>query len=177
MDWTISPYLGVGELKFGMSQANVARLLGPAVTITQAKDIPFLEPEDYEGLYSHEEVRAYGGEDYEKTMPTVAYLDDSAVSFTFFEVHQTLNIGGIPFFDGLPRDNILRLKDMSQSIVHAGEESYFFMDLGITLLDENMFDFSDTVIVFARGQYDRFIRDGLESGYCQLIKGSLDDLI
>ncbi|NAZ18087.1 hypothetical protein GT020_18855, partial [Glutamicibacter soli] len=86
-------------------------------------------------------------------------------------------IGGIPFFDGLPRDNILRLKDMSQSIVHAGEESYFFMDLGITLLDENMFDFSDTVIVFARGQYDRFIRDGLESGYCQLIKGSLDDLI
>ncbi len=174
--WDIHPYIGVADLTFGMRQATVAEFLGPAVAVTFAKDIPFLEPEDYEGLYTHEEGRAFSGAEYMKTMPTVAYLDDRAVSFTFFDVHETLNVGGIFLFKGVPGQNILRLKEVSQCVIRSDEGSCFFMDFGINVLDEDLFDFSDGVTVFSKGQYDRFILAGLRRGSCQYLKGDSNAL-
>lgn len=171
MLWDIHPYIGVADLTFGMQRDVVAELLGPATAVTFAKDIPFLEPEDYEGLYTYEEGRAFSGAEYMKTMPTVAYLDDRAVSFTFFDVHQTLNVGGIFLFKGIPENNILRLREVSQCVIRSDEGSCFFMDLGVSVLDEDLFDFSDGVTVFSKGQYDRFILTGLQRGSCQYIKG------
>lgn len=176
MEWSINPYDGVGNLKFGMSQRLVSELLGPAVKIIYPRDMPFLELEDYDGIYTHDEVRTFDGSDYEKSMPTVSYNEDSAISFVFSEVQESLNYRGIYFYRGIPRENILKLRDISRSVVRSHADYYTFVDLGIAVLDEDLFDFNDPVIVFSKGRYDRSILAGLKAGTSEFVKGGVQDL-
>lgn len=176
MEWNINPYVGVGSLKFGMTQKSISELLGPAINVIYPRDMPFLEPEDYEGIYTHDEVRTFDGADYEKTMPTVSYNGDSAIGFIFSEIHDGINYDGIYFYRGIPRESILQLKDISNSIVRSQGGYYTFIDLGIAVLDEDLFDFNDPVIVFSKGRYDRSILAGLEAGTSEFVKGEIQDL-
>lgn len=175
-EWNISPYIGVSDLAFDMSRIMIEDLLGPPVAVTYAKDIPFLQPRDYEGLWTLEEVRAFNEPRYNQTMPTVAYLEDSAVSLTFFDVHETLNLNGLYLFKGLPDRNVKELEENSQCVIHTDAGGLFFMDFGISMLDEEAFDFSESVTIFKRGQYSRFVLDGLDDGTCRLIKGRREGL-
>ena len=49
MDWVIEPYVGVGDLKFGMDAANVEALLGPP------------HDSDSRGMWTRYEFRKVGG--------------------------------------------------------------------------------------------------------------------
>ncbi|MGJ8604797.1 MAG: hypothetical protein ACSHXH_11780 [Marivita sp.] len=171
MDWTIEPLVGVGPIRFGDSPEEVAAKIGPARETQRLSAMPqFLQ--FLGGKDSVTELRSDPSIEYTQWMPNVAYEDGKVVELIMTDSQENLNINGIPFFTGVIDENFVALKTLSQKIAHTDDGTYFFVDLGISMLDEEIFGFEDPVTVFTRGHYDGFIEKSISAGTCRYIKGT-----
>ena len=169
--WDLNPGIGIGPLKFGMTPPQVAALLGPPTSVQDFSDWADAAGE-LEDDISFEENRM--PDNPANALPNLTYFEGLLTRATLWEGHSTFTIlGRSPYADEDMSDFIAHLCATSERYVYDGDEAYIFLDLGVTLLDENIMGTGEAITVFGTGQFDRYIASAIEDGTARFIKGSL----
>ncbi len=169
--WILRPGDGIGPLSFGMTPEQVAATLGPPTGVQDFSDW-ISEAGELEDDISFEENRI--PENPVHALPNLTYFENRLTRITLWEAHQSLRIfEKFPYEDEDMSAFVEFLCETSERYVYDNDDAYIFLDHGITLLDENIMGVEEAITVFAPGQYDRYIANGLAAGTARFVKGSL----
>ena len=133
IDWKIEPQVGVGPLKFGMSPAEVATILGLAERTLKIAD-KFIGMPELKKKFKDDtsEYRMFG--DVKTMKPTISYRSNKMNYISFEKSHDTLSIFGMNLFKTTRSKVIERLTTESKSVLITDNEyTLYFMDLGISM--------------------------------------------
>lgn len=167
-EWDIYPYIGVGEIEFGMSPEEVSKFLGPVVSREERSNLRGLEPgyaRYYKGLAT--EFRELPV----KKKPVVSFRNSRAELMDFTQSAKSLRVGGIHLFKGGRGAVVDALMNVSK-IVYKDREGFKFLDLGITLSSKDYYRDNPNIGVFARGHFDHLIERGLSENLGQMVRGA-----
>jgi hypothetical protein len=137
-DWLIHPYVGVGAAKLGMTQGQVAAILGP--------------PDDADVDSETDEIRE---ERKAAALQAVFSADEGQlVELGFSPPIAELELDGVRLFS-VPPDQALRhviQRDPDPRIIHG---FIVFLSLGITMTGfHNNDEAQKAVTIFAKGRWD-----------------------
>ncbi len=151
MIWTIVPYKSVGPLRFEMTPDEVAEQLGPPEEVSGA--MPAGASQELHAKYADHTVEFRLGRSGGEAKPTVRYEAGKAVSFDLFDTLRTAEIDGFRLFEHSKRQALQKLRRDSK--LYAEEiDGYVFFDFGISISNDDMWDDSPPINVFAKGQFD-----------------------
>lgn len=137
MNWEITPFIGMGPIRFRMTPAEVAAIVGPP------------ESTDDDDGYRRE-YRAWD-------LPIVSYESDGVTDIEAFREVQNVTFRGRRIFDE-PGLAVVRFLEQQNGGVRTNVGTLLFSDIGITSgrLDEGVRS-DHSVTAFARGLWDERI--------------------
>lgn len=152
LDWTIDPHVGVGPIRFGMSEAEVTEILGPPEHVRQT------------------EARTEFRENGEGEHCIVIYRDGGVSEIDFEKTAKTLSLDGRKLFSG-KRDALIDELIERTDTVFENFEGYVFPDLGLNMSNGENFRENPNICVFAAGVFDKNIAALIADGMGEFIKG------
>ncbi len=159
IDWIIRPHEGVGPLNFGMSEADVAAILGPP---------DFVRAGSAGRKVLSTEFRDSG----EGAHCVVIYGKNGVRELDFEKKAKTLALGSQKLFAG-KRDKLIDMLIESTDTVFESFEGFVFPDLGLNMSNAANFRENSNICVFERGAFDDLIRDVIEDELGEFVKGGL----
>ncbi|MGU3493001.1 hypothetical protein ACLBXM_03065 [Xanthobacteraceae bacterium A53D] len=167
MNWTIVPYKSVGPLRFDMTPDEVAEQLGPPETVSAA--MPAGASQELQEKYADHTVEFRLGRSGYEAKPTVRYEAGKAASFDLFDTLKTAEIDGFKLFEHSKRDALQKLKRESKLYVEE-VDGYVFFDLGISISNDDMWEDSPPINVFAKGQFDDLLEAAEDDEDIKLVR-------
>lgn len=152
-DWAIEPYVGVGPIRFGMSPAQVAEVLGQ----------PVVENKRVRGSLAFYEMPA-------KKLPVVIFESRKVALIDFTHFAKKLRLGDIYLFKEKRQPIIDKLIERS-TCVFENFEGYDFLDFGVSLSNARNFRDQKNIGAYRRGYFDELIARQTGGGRGRYIKG------
>ena len=130
MTYEITPQIGYGPIKFGMSPEEVEQHLGrPLETSARLSET---ETDEEEILYnSNQQVAWYGDEVSEKADLQVTYLNNSLIFITIFKKTKPLVYKGMNLHKFKSRQDNLEILARDEDVYYYDESGYFFPKSGL----------------------------------------------
>lgn len=167
MSWIVIPYVGVGDLRFGMSPQEVAEILGAAEEV-QGNPIPELASPELHARYHDYTTEFRLGARYEDAKPSVQYRAGKVVSVEVYEQNDTLEVVELLLFK-LDKTEV-NAGLMARSRHYAvSEDSFIFLDFGVAMSKDDTWEYAPSVNVFARGEFDTHVAEGVAMGTTRVI--------
>lgn len=157
MSWKIIPHVSVGPLRFGMTIDEVAALMGPPSHV-QEDAIPHGGSEELKSKYEDHRFEFRLAQPASQTKPTIEYQNGRVVSFEIYQELPGVEIGGYAIFDKELKFAIEALKKMSSEYGY-NDDSYVFLDLGVSLSNDDVWEYVPSINVFAKGHFDDFVNE------------------
>lgn len=158
LTWDVRPGGGVGPIEFGMTSSDVQRILGKP-EFCDNPEVPLGGPYPADERVTEFRMFDYSNEKYQ---PDVSFFSNRVVSLDVYTLHETLKLQDVALFKNTPTVLADILKGMSKSYAFD-DTSYIFLDLSIALSLET-WEISKSVTIFAVGEFDEFVEDGVEDG-------------
>jgi hypothetical protein len=167
MHWNIVPYVGVGPLTFGMTQTEVAAILGPPEAVQPAMSAgasPALKKK-----YRNDVVEHRIGKGAETIKPSIEYNKGRLVSIELHDLIKGVAYNGINLFE-LPKPEATRRLTELSSHYAVDHEDLVFLDLGIALSNDESWEYAPSINIFAKGQFDEIIAAGVTRGDTKIVR-------
>lgn len=170
-DWTIEPYVGAGPLKFGMSPADVAAILGPPESTSEiSASFALAGQDDMAEAFRDRTTEVRVGADRKTILPKLDYVKGKLVSIDFSPSTRDLELNGTRLFKLKPKERIVQLIESSGTVFQSFN-GYIFLDFGLSMASVENARSNPTICVFAKGDFDSLIKDDLEEEMGRYIKG------
>lgn len=187
VNWSIIPYESFGPLKFGMSPTEIAKHLGPPESARAA--MPASASPELQKKFAGHTVEYRLGKTPQELKPTVHYADGKAVAFDIFGTMREAELGGFRLFEHSKEQAIAYLKKSSRQYVELtmsypqeGSEQpvevldgHIFTDFGLSVSGDRSWEDSPPINMYARGEFDQTIADGIKAGGTKIVRGGRSD--
>jgi hypothetical protein len=167
MNWKIQPCLSVGDIRFGMSQAQVAQIMGPPEDV-QENPIPANAPENLRKQYENYLIEFRIGTGPETIKPSIQYENGKVTALELYESIKGVSLLGFNIFESTKLICAEKLKDMSQKYAISSDD-IVFLDFGISMGNDEVWEYAPSINVFAEGQFDDIVSAGIASGEMKMI--------
>lgn len=170
-DWTIEPYVGAGPLKFGMSPAEVAEILGPPESTSKiSASFALAGQDDMAEEFKDRTTEVRIGADKKTILPKLDYVREKLVSIDVGPATKELELNGTKLFKLKPKERIEHLIESSGTVFQSFN-GYIFLDYGLNMASAENARSNPTICVFATGEFDSLIKDDIEEDMGRYIKG------
>lgn len=170
-DWTIEPYVGAGPLKFGMSPAQVAEILGPPESTSEVSaSFAAAGQDDLADKFKDRTAEVRVGADRKTILPKLEYVAGKLVSIDVGPATKELELNGTKLFKLKPRERIEHLIESSDAVFQSFN-GYIFLDYGLNMASAENARSNPTICVFAKGEFDSLIKEDLDDEMGRYIKG------
>lgn len=130
MDYEITPQVGLGPIKFGMSSAEVREILGQPSKVQEgiSKNETDHDEIKYNGKYTFE----WYDENYpDGKRPQISYYENRVVIITIFKQSGPLFYKDMDLHKKKKRPDVLEALAKDEDIYYYDEEGYFFPKSGL----------------------------------------------
>jgi hypothetical protein len=170
--WTIVPFESVGPLRFGMTPAEVAVILGPPET--SRNDVSAGASKELHEKYKDYIVEHRVGTGMETIKPSIQYKSGRLVSVEFFQDSigrsiDGLTINGIEVFQE-PKSATNAALTTASTHYADGYDDLIFLDFGISMSKDETWEYAPSVNIFAKGEFDDLVAKDVASGAAKIVK-------
>ena len=130
MNYEITPQVGFGPIKFGMSSKEVRSILGQPTKISKST-INSMSDEDEKKYEANHHSEWYGQKYPDGSLPQVTYENDNVVLITIFKQSGPLIFKGMDLHKVKNRQEILEMLAATEEIYYSDDAEYFFPSSGL----------------------------------------------
>jgi hypothetical protein len=142
MIWTIYPFVGVDDLKFGMSPGDVELVLGII-------DHKIERSDGYVNYY-------YRGRD----QPVLGFRDEKLIDITFGRWTEALFFDGLDYFQTPPATFLDRVRLHDPDVKRDELREIVSFGLGMAFNDVDLGESDKTITLVAKDQINRYLKFG-----------------
>ena len=162
MNWKIIPYESVGPIRFGMSPDEVEQILGKAEDV-QGNPISGKASEKLQNKYSGYVTEFRIGDGPETIKPTVQYNNSRLVSVEIYDNIKNVGIDDYIIFAHSKIQCLDYFREISKYYA-VTLDSLIFLDFGISMSLDEEWEYSPSINIFAKGEFDEIIFNGIKLG-------------
>lgn len=138
MTHEITPQVGYGPIKFGMSSAEVEQILGVPSKTEAAVPKGEKDEEEIEH-YGNQHYSWYGENHTDSNLPQITYADDKVIGITIFKQSGPLTYKGMDLHEFKKREEVLEVLAQGEDTYYYNEQFYFYPKSGLVIASpENM---------------------------------------